>query len=165
MRISARSDYAIRAMAELAAASPLGDRPVKAEELAQAQDIPVKFLLEILRELRNDQLVISQRGAVGGYALARPADQITLADVMRALEGPLVTVHETSLSELEYRGAAESLVDVWMATRSALRRAVRRLRRRTRPPPLTGGSRPCRPRTHRWRIGDARTIGCGGSGR
>lgn len=121
MRISARSDYAIRAMAELAAASPLGDRPVKAEELAQAQDIPVKFLLEILRELRNDQLVISQRGAVGGYALARPADQITLADVMRALEGPLVTVHETSLSELEYRGAAESLVDVWMATRSALR--------------------------------------------
>ncbi len=108
-------------MAELAAAARLGGQPVKADELAQAQDIPVKFLLEILRELRNDDLVHSQRGSVGGYLLARPAEEITLADVMRALEGPLVTVHESSLSELEYRGAAAALVDVWMATRSALR--------------------------------------------
>lgn len=108
-------------MAVLAAHAPNGDRPMKAEEIAQAQDIPVKFLLEIMRELRNDDLVKSQRGSVGGYVLARPADRITLADVMRSLEGPLVTVHETSLSELDYDGPAASLVEVWMATRAALR--------------------------------------------
>jgi Rrf2 family protein len=121
MRISARSDYAIRAMAHLADASPAGDRAIKADEIAQAQGIPLKFLLEILRELRNDDLVHSQRGSEGGYSLARPAAEITLADILRALEGPLVTVHETSLSELSYPAPAGSLVEVWMAMRAALR--------------------------------------------
>ena len=121
MRISARSDHAIRAMAHLADASPAGDRAVKADEIAQAQGIPLKFLLEILRELRNDDLVHSQRGSDGGYTLARPAAEITLAEILRALEGPLVTVHETSLAELSYPAPAGSLVDVWMAMRAALR--------------------------------------------
>lgn len=127
MRISARSDYALRALAHLAAASPTGERSVKAEEIATAQAIPLKFLLEILRALRNDHLVRSQRGSEGGYALGRPATEITLADVLRALEGPLVTVHDASLAGLTYPAPAEALVDVWMATRAALRQVFDRV--------------------------------------
>ena len=119
MRISAKVDYAVRAMAQLAADED--DAPVKAETIAQAQDIPLKFLLGILNELKRARLVHSQRGMEGGYMLAAPADQITVADVIRAIDGPLANVHDASLSELSYPGAAEELRTVWMAVRASLR--------------------------------------------
>lgn len=122
MRISAKSDYAIRAMAELAAASDQG--AVKAEHISLAQDIPLNFLLGILRELRNSHLVRSQRGRDGGYTLSRPAAQIALADVIRAVDGPLANVRDLSLTELSYPGAAASLRDVWMAVRGSLREVL-----------------------------------------
>lgn len=119
MRISIKIDYALRAMAELAATG--NDRPLKAESIAGEQDIPLKFLLAILGELRRSRLVRSQRGQSGGYALARPAKEITLADVMRAVEGPLANVHDDSLREIEYSGVAAGLTDVWKAVRTSLR--------------------------------------------
>jgi Rrf2 family protein len=122
MRISAKSDYAVRAMAELASAS--ADGAVKAEQIAVAQDIPLNFLLGILRELRNSHLVRSQRGREGGYVLSRPASDITLADVIRAVDGPLANVRDLSLTELSYPGAAQSLRDVWMAVRGSLREVL-----------------------------------------
>lgn len=122
MRISAKSDYAVRAMAELAAAGAHG--AVKAEQIAVAQDIPLNFLLGILRELRNSHLVRSQRGREGGYVLSRPAAEITLADVIRAVDGPLANVRDLSLTELSYPGAAQSLRDVWMAVRGSLREVL-----------------------------------------
>jgi Rrf2 family protein len=119
VRISAKVDYAVRAMAQLAA-EPEGE-PVKAEDIAHAQDIPLKFLLGILNDLKRSYLVRSQRGADGGYALARPADEITLADVIRVIDGPLANVHDQSLSELSYAGPAKHLREVWMAVRASLR--------------------------------------------
>jgi Rrf2 family protein len=119
MRISTKIDYALRAMAELAACT--GAEPVKAESIATRQAISLKFLLAILNELRRDHLVRSQRGHEGGYVLGRAAKDITLADVMRALEGPLADVHDDSLRELSYPGPASSLTDVWKAVRSSLR--------------------------------------------
>lgn len=119
MRISAKTDYALRAMAQLAAEE--GHQPVKAEQIARAQTIPLKFLLAILSELRLAHLVRSQRGPEGGYTLWRPASEITLADVIRAVDGPLANVHDSSLEELTYTGAAEALKDVWMAVRASLR--------------------------------------------
>jgi Rrf2 family protein len=109
-------------MAELAAAGEQG--AVKAEQIAGAQDIPLNFLLGILRELRNAHLVRSQRGREGGYALSRPASEITLADVIRAVDGPLANVRDLSLTELSYPGAAESLREVWMAVRGSLREVL-----------------------------------------
>src|SRR5207248_8981068 len=106
-------------MAQLAA-EPEGE-PVKAEDIAQAQDIPLKFLLGILNDLRRAYLVRSQRGAEGGYALMRPAEEITLADVIRVIDGPLANVHDLSLSELSYAGPARRLREVWMAVRASLR--------------------------------------------
>lgn len=122
MRISAKSDYAVRAMAVLATA-PAG-RAVKAEDIAAAQDIPLNFLLGILRELRNAHLVRSQRGREGGYMLGRPADRIALADVIRAVDGPLANVRDMSLAQLSYSGAAQALRDVWMAVRGSLREVL-----------------------------------------
>ena len=122
MRISAKSDYAIRAMAELAAT--YDDSAVKAEDIANAQDIPLNFLLGILRELRNAHLVRSVRGRDGGYLLSRPPEQIALADVIRAVDGPLANVRDLSLSQLSYPGAAEALRDVWMAVRGSLREVL-----------------------------------------
>jgi Rrf2 family protein len=122
VRISAKSDYAVRAMAELAAAGAHG--AVKAEQIAVAQDIPLNFLLGILRELRNSHLVRSQRGREGGYVLSRPATEITLADVIRAVDGPLANVRDLSLTELSYPGAAQSLREVWMAVRGSLREVL-----------------------------------------
>jgi Rrf2 family protein len=122
VRISAKSDYAVRAMAELAAAGAEG--AVKAEQIASAQDIPLNFLLGILRELRNAHLVRSQRGREGGYVLSRPASAITLADVIRAVDGPLANVRDLSLTELSYPGAAEGLREVWMAVRGSLREVL-----------------------------------------
>jgi Rrf2 family protein len=109
-------------MAELAAAG--ADGSVKAEQIAVAQDIPLNFLLGILRELRNSHLVRSQRGREGGYLLSRPANQITLADVIRAVDGPLANVRDLSLTELSYPGAAAALRDVWMAVRGSLREVL-----------------------------------------
>jgi Rrf2 family protein len=119
VRISAKADYAVRATAELAAA--VGDRPVKADQISQAQDIPLKFLLNILSELKRARIVRSQRGAEGGFQLARPARQITLAEVIRAVEGPLASVHEARPEEVEYRGPATPLREVWIAVRANLR--------------------------------------------
>ncbi len=118
MRISAKADYALRAAAELAAA---GGGPVKGEALATAQGIPPKFLENILGDLRHARLVRSQRGADGGYWLAQPADQITLADVIRAVDGPLATVRGERPEDVAYEGAAEALQRVWIGVRASLR--------------------------------------------
>ena len=118
MRVSAKVDYALRAAAELAA-SP--DGPVKGERISQAQGIPLKFLENILLELRHHGLVQSQRGADGGYWLARPAAEITIAEVIRAVEGPLANVRGARPETLVYEGAAEPLRDVWVAMRANLR--------------------------------------------
>ena len=119
MRISVKVDYAIRAMAELAAAEH--HNPLKADDIAARQDIPAPFLLSILTDLRQAHLVRSARGRHGGYTLARAAEKITLADVIRALEGPLANIRDTSLRDLRYPGAAAPLVTVWMAVRTSLR--------------------------------------------
>lgn len=117
MRISAKVDYALRAMLELATADGL----VKAERLATVQGIPQKFLQAILLDLRHAELVASQRGVEGGHALARPATEISIADVIRAVEGPLATVRGKRPEELEYVGAAAALRDTWIELRTAMR--------------------------------------------
>src|SRR6476659_2971993 len=119
VRVSAKADYALRACIELAAAE--GEGHVKGERIAQAQEVPLKFLENILGDLRHAGLVRSQRGAEGGYWLARPAAEITLAEIIRAVEGPLAYVRGTRPEALAYRGAAEGLRDVWVALRASLR--------------------------------------------
>jgi Rrf2 family protein len=118
VRVSAKADYAIRAAVELAAAA---DGPVKGERIAQAQQIPVNFLENILGDLRNAGLVASRRGAEGGYWLARPAAEISLADVIRAVDGPLANVRGVRSEQVTYAGTAEPLRDVWVAVRASLR--------------------------------------------
>ena len=122
MRISAKADYAVRAAVELAAATD--DRPVKAERIANAQGIPLNFLENILGELRHSGIVRSQRGAEGGFMLAKPANRVTVADVMRAVEGPLASVRGGPPEETAYGGAAEALPRVWIAVRANLRGVV-----------------------------------------
>lgn len=117
MRLSARVDYALRAVAELAAA----DRPCTVETLATAQQLPAKYLESILGELRRAGLLRSQRGQQGGYRLARPADEISIADVIRALEGELANVRGSRPENLEYAGAAKPLQQVWIALRASER--------------------------------------------
>ena len=113
VRVSARADYAIRAMAELAAS---GSGLVKGERIAEAQRIPLKFLLNILTDLRHARLVRSHRGSEGGYELARPADDITVADVIRGVEGSLSTVQHAHPDQIDYpAGAASALREVWLA--------------------------------------------------
>ncbi|MGH2839960.1 MAG: RrF2 family transcriptional regulator [Solirubrobacteraceae bacterium] len=126
MRVSAKVDYALRASIELAAAQDGADdpRPVKAEALARAQDIPLKFLENILQGLRQAGLVESRRGPEGGHLLARPAADIALADIIRAIDGPLAGVGGRPPNELSYSGSAESLRDVWIAVRVSLRRVL-----------------------------------------
>jgi Rrf2 family protein len=119
MRISAKADYAVRAAAELAAA--VDGAPVPAEVLARAQQVPHRFLEAILSDLRRDGIVTSRRGARGGYVLARPADKVTVADVVRAVDGPLVYVRSERPADLEYSGAASSLLHVWVALRANVR--------------------------------------------
>ena len=121
MRISAKADYAVRAAVELAAA---GEGPTKGEAIAGAQAIPVKFLENILADLRHAGLVRSQRGVDGGYWLARPADEITVADVIRAVEGPLASIRGRRPEEVRYEGSSSPLVDVWIAVRASLRDVV-----------------------------------------
>ncbi len=122
MRISAKVDYAVRATIELAATADAG--PVRAEQVATAQGIPLNFLENILGELRHAGIVRSQRGPEGGFRLAKPADQVTIADVIRAVEGPLATVRGGPPEESHYGGAAGELPRVWIAVRKSLREVV-----------------------------------------
>jgi Rrf2 family protein len=117
VRVSAKVDYALRAMLELAAAGGL----VKGEQLATAQGIPQKFLESILIDLRHAELVTSRRGVDGGYALGRPAGEITIADVIRAVEGPIATVRGVRPDDVRYEGIARALAAVWLDLRAAMR--------------------------------------------
>lgn len=118
MRVTAKVDYALRALVELAAAD---GATVKGDRLAEAQRIPLKFLENILAELRRAGIVGSQRGADGGYRLQRAATEVSVADVIRAVEGPLADVHGTSPEALDPPGVAAPVKEVWLATRAALR--------------------------------------------
>jgi Rrf2 family protein len=118
MRLSAKADYALRASLELASS---GEGHVKAEALARAQSIPLRFLEQILLDLKHAGLVASQRGAEGGYWLAKSPGEISLADVIRAVEGPLANVRGVRPEELSYDGAAASLRDVFVALRANIR--------------------------------------------
>ena len=118
MRVSARADYAIRALLELTAA---GETPRRADGIARAQSIPPKFLENLLVDLRRAKLVVSQRGPAGGYRLARAPSSITLADVIRAIDGPLAGVRDLAPEDVSYEGPASSLRDVWIALRASMR--------------------------------------------
>jgi Rrf2 family protein len=122
VRISAKVDYAVRAAIELAAAPD--DKPIRAERLATAQGIPLDFLQNILSELRHAGIVRSHRGVDGGFRLARAADQVTIADIIRAVEGPLATVRGGPPESSTYAGAATALPRVWIAVRKSLRSVV-----------------------------------------
>lgn len=119
MRMSAKAEYAIRAMVQLATVDDAA--VVKTDDLAKAQGIPAKFLVDILSELRTDRLVRSHRGRDGGYALARPAADISIADVMRCIDGPLASVRDIALGDLPYSGPTAALTDVWRALRASMR--------------------------------------------
>jgi Rrf2 family protein len=118
MKVTAKADYAVRAVLELAAHD---GELVKADRIAEAQGIPRHFLDNILTDLRRAGIVATQRGAEGGSRLAGPARLVTLADVMRAIEGPLAAVRDIRPESLEYEGPAERLPEVWIAVRAALR--------------------------------------------
>jgi Rrf2 family protein len=118
VRLSARVDYCVRAALELAAAEP---EAVKAEVIAGAQEIPPRFLANIMADLVRAGVARSQRGAAGGYRLARPAKEISIADVIRVEQGFLTDIHGERPEELEYRGAAERLREVWVAARAGYR--------------------------------------------
>jgi Rrf2 family protein len=118
IHVTAKVDYAVRAMVELAAAD---GGPLKAEEIAGAQDVPHRFLENILIELRHARLVRSQRGPDGGYRLARPAEEITVADVIRTVEGPIASVRSERPEEISYSGTAVALREVWVALRANMR--------------------------------------------
>jgi Rrf2 family protein len=118
VRLSAKADYAVRAAVELAGA---GDTHLKAERIAEAQSIPIRFLEHILLDLKHAGLVDSRRGAEGGYWLARPAGEVTLADVIRSVEGPLANVRGIRPEQLDYEGASAPLRDVFVALRASIR--------------------------------------------
>jgi Rrf2 family protein len=119
VRISAKADYAVRAAVVLAAAR--SHEPLKAEAIAVSQEIPLKFLLNILSDLKRARIVSSHRGSQGGFGLARSAAAITVADVIRAVEGPLASVHEILPENVHYPPPSESLRQVWIAVRASLR--------------------------------------------
>ncbi|HLT11096.1 MAG TPA: Rrf2 family transcriptional regulator [Micromonosporaceae bacterium] len=121
MRLNARVDYALRAVAELAAAGASAEAPVTADRLAAAQDIPPKFLESILLQLRRAGIVHSQRGPEGGYWLAKPAAETSLADIIRVIDGPLANVRGQRPEQVDYQGAAAALQDVWIALRASER--------------------------------------------
>lgn len=123
MRVSAKSDYALRALIELARRAEEGRTPgpVSADELGRLQEIPPNFLQAILADLRRSGIVISQRGQSGGWRLAREASAVSVADVIRAVDGPLVSVHGTRPESVAYNEAADALQLVWVAARSSLR--------------------------------------------
>ena len=118
VRISAKADYAVRAALELALA---GDEPLSAETVGGLQDIPVQFLQKIFHEMRRARLVTTSRGRDGGHRLARPAAEITVADILRAVEGPLADVRGEAPEDVRYQGAAEPLQEVWIALRTSIR--------------------------------------------
>ena len=124
MHVTARGDYAVRAAVELAAAK---GETRRVSDIAAAQDIPPRFLENILLALRRSGLVQSRRGADGGFRLARPAESITLANVLRAVEGPLANVQGVPPDHLEYQGSATPLRDVWVAVRASLRVVLERV--------------------------------------
>ena len=119
MRMSAKAEYAVRAMVELATLDD-GVR-VTTDDLANAQGIPPQFLVDILSTLRNDRLVRSHRGRDGGYELARPGTEISIADVLRCIDGPLASVRDIGLGDLPYSGPTAALTDVWRALRASMR--------------------------------------------
>ena len=119
MRMSAKAEYAVRAMTQLAAVD--SGALVTTEDLAKSQGIPAQFLVDILSDLRNDRLVRSHRGREGGYELTRPAAQISVADVLRSIDGPLASVRDIGLGDLPYTGPTEALTDVWRALRASMR--------------------------------------------
>jgi Rrf2 family protein len=119
MRMSAKAEYAVRAMVQLATVD--AGTLVKTEELAKAQGIPAQFLVDILSDLRADRLVRSHRGRDGGYELAKPATEISLADVLRCIDGPLASVRDIGLGDLPYSGPTVGLTDVWRALRASMR--------------------------------------------
>jgi Rrf2 family protein len=121
VRVSAKADYAVRAAVELAAA---GEGPVKGERIAAAQSIPANFLENILSDLRHAGIVASRRGAEGGYWLARPAAEVSVADIIRAVDGPLANVRGVRSEQVSYEGSAEKLRDVWVAARASLRHVL-----------------------------------------
>lgn len=121
MRVSARSDYALRAVAELAAGAPAS---LKREQIAERQGIPLDYLQSVLSELKHVGIVMSQRGSSGGFRLARPADEISLADVIRAVDGPMANVRGQRPELVEYQGPAQHLKDVWIAVRASLREVL-----------------------------------------
>lgn len=118
MHISARADYAMRALLTLAGSV---DERVKLEALAAAQALPPKFLEQVLTDLRRAGVVIGHRGTDGGYSLARAAGEITLADVLRAVDGPLAEVRGLRPEDAVYQGSAEHLREIWVAVRASLR--------------------------------------------
>lgn len=128
MHVSAKADYGMRALLELAVAHAEDPRRlVKGEAIASAQDIPVKFLEGILRQLRQAGIVASQRGAEGGYRLDRSPAEVSIADVVRALDGPLAAVRGQRPEDLDYSGASEHLREVWIAVRAAMRHVLERI--------------------------------------
>ena len=124
MYISAKVDYAVRALCTLADAD---GHPVTAETLARSQGLPAKFLESILNDMRRAGLLLSQRGAEGGYRLSRPASSITVADVIRPLDGPLAEVRGLRPEAANYEGSAEHLQEVWVAVRASLRAVLERV--------------------------------------
>jgi Rrf2 family protein len=122
VRISAKVDYAVRAMCELAAHDPA--TPLKAEPMAAAQEIPLSFLENILVDLKRAGIVRSQRGQEGGYRLGRPADQVSIADIIRAVEGLLADVRGIRPEALRFAGPARALREVWLANRVGVRRVL-----------------------------------------
>lgn len=117
--MSAKAEYAVRAMVQLATAE--AGTLVKTDDLAAAQGIPAQFLVDILSDLRNDRLVRSQRGRDGGYELARPATEISVADVLRCIDGPLASVRDIGVGDLPYAGPTVALTDLWRALRASMR--------------------------------------------
>jgi Rrf2 family protein len=124
MRLNARVDYALRAVAELAASGAGPDRPVTSERIATGQEIPPKFLESILLQLRRAGIIVSQRGPEGGYWLARPAKAISLADIIRVIDGPLANVRGQRPEHVGYHGAAAALQEVWIALRASERQIL-----------------------------------------
>lgn len=118
MRISAKADYAVRAVVEL---SDTGDSPTKGDRIAEAQGIPLQFLEQILLELKHARLIRARRGAKGGYWLSKEPEEISIADVIRAVEGPLANIQDDAPETTSYPGKAEPLTQVWVAVRAALR--------------------------------------------
>jgi Rrf2 family protein len=117
--MSAKAEYAVRAMTQLASVD--GGGLVTTDDLAKSQGIPAQFLVDILSDLRTDRLVRSHRGRDGGYELARPATEISIADVLRCIDGPLASVRDIGLGDLPYTGPTEALTDVWRALRASMR--------------------------------------------